>query len=70
MTKWTLVSGDGWVGLYKDGVLVQEGHRLTTEDIFEHLGVDLDFVEADEGWLADEGNLPLRLDKVIAAVPF
>jgi hypothetical protein len=64
----TVVRGDDWSGLYIDGVLVEEGHRLGVEDVLEvvrHLGpFDVETVDADQEWLESEGNLPKLLGEV------
>ena len=56
-------SGD-WEGLYKDGVLVTEGHSISNRDIFANLGVSVQEKEAAEGWLEERGNLPKNLSDV------
>ncbi len=53
-----------WEGLYKDGELVLEGHRVSREDIFNLLGINYDVVEAAEGWIESRGSLPQKLSDV------
>jgi hypothetical protein len=59
-----IVKADGWQGLYKDGKLVCEDHRVTYKDLAEALGIVVYEKEADQGWLEDEGNLPKNLSDV------
>lgn len=61
----TLVRGDDWQGLYVDGRLVNEGHRILEEDFARALGVEVTFQRADEGWLEDRGDLPRQLTDVV-----
>ena len=58
------VRGDDWEGLYLQGKLVEEGHRVRMEEIFRHLGVQVEFIEADEAWLCERGRLPEDLKDV------
>lgn len=65
MPKITYVFGDDWEGVYLDGELVAEGHRITLREFAKLLGHDIEVVEADEGWLGDLGNLPNNLTDVV-----
>jgi hypothetical protein len=60
----TVVRGDDWAGLYLNGKLVQEGHRVRTEDIFEHLDIQATYITPDQQWLEDRGSLPVDLNEV------
>jgi len=65
MKKLVLVTNyDDWEGLYIDGELVLEGHRVRRDEIFEKLGIDYTEVEAAEGWLESRGSLPQKLSDV------
>lgn len=65
MAKLTLVTADDWQGLYVDGVLVHEDHRIRPGDLFDlaPLGV-LEEREADLAWMEERGRLPTSLDDV------
>lgn len=53
-----------WEGLYIDGKLVTEGHRIRKEDLLGHFGITLDTIETAEGWLESRGKLPENLSDV------
>jgi len=55
---------DDWEGLYIDGKLVLEGHRVRRDEMFTMLGIDYTEVEAAEGWLESRGTLPKNLSDV------
>jgi len=55
---------DDWEGLYIDGELVLEGHRVRRDEMFTMLGIDYTEVEAAEGWLESRGTLPKNLSDV------
>lgn len=54
----TFVSGDDWQGLYLDGELIEEGHRVDVADVLCHLGFACEQIYADNQWLAERGSLP------------
>jgi hypothetical protein len=60
----TYVKADDWVGIYKNGVLVEEGHRIPIDNLFEILGVKFDIIHADQEWLEEFGNLPDKIEDV------
>jgi len=64
--KITFVDDDcgDWEGLYIDGKLVMENHRLEIYDILDAIGVKYNYVQADDEWLANHGRLPDELSKV------
>ncbi len=64
--KVTLVSnGDDWEGLYVDGELKTEGHRVTAYDLAEVLGLEWDRVDVSTSWLGGKvSNLPAQLSKI------
>lgn len=64
MSNITVVRGDDWCGLYKDGKLMVEDHRLTYEDLAGVLGVTINTITPDQEWLEDNGKLPCNLADV------
>lgn len=51
---------DDWEGLYVDGVLFTEGHKLRTDDIFAALGFVCWERDASK-YLSEHGSLPHKL---------
>ncbi len=67
--KITFVSDDNdWEGLYINGKLVMENHRLDWDDILDAIGVEYETIVADDEWLAEHGTLPDKLSDVKARV--
>lgn len=64
MKKITIVNGDDWQGLYVDGRLIREDHRLQVDEVLISLGYDLKNLEADGKWLDITGSLPSDLKDV------
>lgn len=68
--EYVLISTDDWAGVYYNGVLATEGHRIPVSDfadlIIENGGNITRFVslECDYDWLSDLGNLPSTLKAV------
>lgn len=62
--KVTIVDGDDWIGLYLDGVLVEEGHSLHLEAVLRELQVPCHRIDADQEWLEEMGRLPVELEDV------
>lgn len=62
--KATLVFGEDWQGLYLDGKLAAEGHRLNARDVLDALGIAHESFDADNDWLCARGDLPVDLDEV------
>ena len=58
------VSADDWKGLYLDGHLVEEGHRLEVDDVLRHLGIECNYRSPDDAWLEERGSLPKNFDEV------
>jgi hypothetical protein len=56
--KLALVTGDDWEGLYVNGQLAVEGHKVSVRDALCAIGHYLDVREADNDWLDDRGCLP------------
>lgn len=50
---------DDWEGLYVDGILYTEGHKLRVEDIFSALGITCEEVSV-AGYLETYGSLPSK----------
>ena len=70
-TAVVLVDGDDWVGVYRDGKLIREGH-LSPSDIkasYEDkkhgdMGISVSEIVPDLDWLMERGNLPSLLSEV------
>ncbi len=61
-----LVSGGDWQGLYIDGVLKVQNHSLYACDVLDALEgiLKVQYIEADEDWMAKVGQLPDKLKDV------
>jgi hypothetical protein len=64
-----LVVADDWQGLYIGGILAEEGHKIQTDDLLEHIkqhvamcdGIsDFEYVvlHVNQEWMEDQGSLP------------
>jgi hypothetical protein len=65
MSEYTLIQDDegDWIGLYKDGRLVQEGHSFEPSRLLQLVGVRHDMIwDVD---LSEEGSLPQTLEEAI-----
>ena len=62
--KYTLISGDDWCGLYKNGKLVTEGHSIKLTDFAKIIGIDLEVKWINQDWLENRGCLPKELSEV------
>lgn len=64
--KITFVDDDcsDWEGMYIDGKLVVEDHRLDLYQVLDLIGVKYKYVQADAEWLGECGRLPDKLSKV------
>jgi len=62
--KFVLVNDDCWEGLYKDGALVAQGHRIEMETLAVAAGLDFELKFADSEATAETGWLPDNLDEV------
>jgi len=67
--KINIVDCDDWFGLYIDGKLVFENHRLEYYDILQAISSRLDNIEfeiseVDYDWMDGRGALPKKLEKV------
>jgi hypothetical protein len=63
--------GDDWNGLFIDGRLVMEDHRLKTKDIQAAmkdagvLGTEIQFKEVDMDWMYEVGSFPINMSEVV-----
>ena len=62
--KITIVDGDDWIGIYKDGNLVYEDHSITSCELLKIVDIAHEFKEADYEWIGNLGNFPKLLDQV------
>lgn len=65
-SKFVLIDADDWQGLYVDGKLVYEGHRVEMSDLASaaNLNFKKEYAEGAKGeWLHENGNLPNTLDE-------
>ena len=70
------VEGDDWAGLYINGNLKCEGHRIrinegieTIRDYVNDFSVNLNLInftsyEVDQDWLEDRGDLPSKFNGI------
>lgn len=68
MAEVILARGDDWSGMYIDGVLVYEDHRLYPDSVVKAL---VEFTvdsfrqgDVDLEWLDEQGSLPVDIDEV------
>lgn len=63
------VNGDGWVGLYVNGQLVEQGHKIDPRNLLEHVAnlerFTAESIIPNQQWLDDRGMLPNRLEEVV-----
>ena len=64
--KVVFVDGDDWEGLYINGVLVDEGHRVRLEDVMCRLGIHYNAMMADQEWLEAVETEVVQLEDFIA----
>ncbi len=59
---------DDWEGIYINGRLASEGHRMSAHDILDtlkgYLLVGYEFRTCDREWLLGLGNLPDSADRI------
>lgn len=64
--KITIVTNeDDWEGLYLDGKLAVQDHKLRVDDVLKALGLLADYVVCDYDWMADQSYLPSDLTDVV-----
>jgi hypothetical protein len=57
--KIDIIFGDGWEGLYVNGVLKDQEHSLSAESVVRALGfLNVNCDECDSDWLNEQGVLP------------
>lgn len=56
-------SGD-WEGLYRNGILLTQGHSLRIWEVLKLLGFCVEERVADDEWIENNGSLPESLDWV------
>ena len=68
MSKLDYVYGDDWCGIYVDGLLVAEGHSLSTMEVVGicmlHRIDNATSSPVDIEWLHDRGDLPRQIEDV------
>lgn len=64
--KITIVSnGDGWEGLYLDGVLFAEDHKIRVHHLADALDLEIETVEVSRRWLGEKvTSLPEKLSAI------
>lgn len=59
---------DDWEGIYINGRLANEGHRVAVRDVLDAVKgktlIDYEYRTCDRQWLYDHGNLPDDLERV------
>lgn len=63
-TKIVIACCDDWEGIYVDGQLQYENHRIHAEDIARILDLDITYKTVSEKWMGDRGCLPKELKQV------
>ena len=60
--KITIAKFDDWEGLYINGKLVSQDHKITIKELAAHINLDIELKEVDYDWF--EGNFPEDLNEV------
>jgi len=67
--KVTLLNADGWTGFYINKILISQKHSFSAKEVLtfvKDIGpFEIENLQANLEWLADIGNFPETLDKVI-----
>ena len=58
----TLAKGEDWEGLYLNGKLIEQNHKISCVDMLKLLGQSVVYVDLD--WLEEKGTLPENLSDV------
>lgn len=61
-------NGDDWEGVYIDGKLIVQDHRINPKELLKQLGYFVETLEPDYEWLDAQGYLPEDLSDVMLAV--
>lgn len=61
----TLVCGDDWMGVYKDGECVYQNHSVDSSRLLGLAGIEHQSVYVDLNWLDQQGSLPLSLEDIV-----
>lgn len=64
MANLTIVQGEDWIGLYVADRLAAEGHSLDVGSVLRALGLQYDYIPAEQ-YLWDTGRLPFKLQDVV-----
>lgn len=48
--------GGDWVGVYLDGKLLQEGHKVNARELVIDLGYEQEYIEKSDGWFNKNGG--------------
>lgn len=57
-------NGDDWIGVYIDGKLVVQDHRINPRELLKQLGYFVECPEPDYDWMDDVAYLPEDLSDV------
>ena len=69
--KVVYAQADDWEGLFINGQLITEDHKLKPRDIQSilkdnnALGVEMEFKNVDLDWMYDIGSFPSNIDEVV-----
>lgn len=62
--KVVIADADDWKGLYINGKLIKQDHRIEPRDILTALGVEHFKLDVDSEWMDGRSHLPEDLDEV------
>ena len=63
--KVNIVYADDWQGIYIDGKLKLEGHKIELFQFADIIGLELEEFEASYKWLINSGRLPEDFSEVV-----
>jgi len=62
----TLIEGDDWEGIYQNGKLLVQGHRLEVREVLKLLGYKINSTYlSEEEWEIIGNSCPIELDGVL-----
>jgi hypothetical protein len=65
LRKVVVAKSDDWTAMYIDGVKVIENHRLTDDEIFNAIGVEVNELWVEDDWIDEHGhNFPDKLEDI------